>query len=159
MWFWPKFGPLCWHMWATLTNTNKPPDLPASFHPTVSVTKFMMLFAYVTMAENMKNGLKHFRKKVVLQITTTTTIQLSSKQRFLLTFPLFLVWVPALRLQPKEQQKQYLMLLERPLSLSAWKSPSLPNYHQMVSCNSQCACTSFESRLNPEAWPWDFFTT
>lgn len=54
----------------------------------------------------------------------------------------------------RKKQRRCLMLS---LSLSAWKSPSPPlNYHQMPSINLVCACASFERRLNPEAWGWEF---
>lgn len=149
---------------AALTRTNKPPALPASLHPMESVTMFLMLYIHVTKTENTdqrKNpsGRKVFPPPACCCYSCSTDIaeQLAKFFHDLLTF--FLVWVPVLKLQPEQQQKQCLMLLARSLSLSAWKSPSLPNYHQMVSFNSKCACTSFESRLNPEAWPWDFFAT
>lgn len=76
------------------------------------------------------------RQKVWLSAETPKEVKLKSKQSFFMTFSPFLMRLPLPKLQPEEQPNQCLMLLLRSLSLSAWKSPSAPNYHQMV---SQCA--------------------
>lgn len=79
---------------------------------------------------------KFFSSCTMLLLTATINNQWLSSFEFFMTFSPLLVWVDVLKLQPEGQQKQRLMLFARSLSLSAWKSPSLPNYHQMVSCNS-----------------------